>query len=234
VAKFKRKADTEFDVDRPVVVCAKGPTFDVFPQFNFENYYTASLTTTANLIKTPIDFLFFNDIEAFKQIKDKVFDNVANVVCPLVLHENEKPSKEYTSGYIKVALENKNLNIFTYRLKTQESIFAIDHKEQDATLLNDGNNHSVLDTAIAWFISLGFYKFILVGVSDESEYAENFGKEKEEVFSEREPEWYQVNFMMTTSLLKKNSCKAVLVKDDKGGLLEMNCKANLKPTIEIV
>jgi hypothetical protein len=233
VAKFKRKADTNFDVDKSVVICAKGPTFDLFSQYNFDDCYITSLTTTANLIEQNIDFLFFNDIEAFKQIKDETFDRVSNVVCPLILHENEEPSREYTSGYVRVALEDKDLNIFTYRLHTQQFTFKVDHKEQDSSMLNEGQNHSVLDTAISWFISLGFYKFILIGVSDEAEYAEDFGKDKEKAFVEREEDWYQFNFAVTTHILDKNGCKAALIKNEDGEIMGLNCQASIEPMIKI-
>jgi hypothetical protein len=233
MAQLKRKSDTDFDVDKTVVVCAKGPSFDVFPEFYFPNAYTAALTTTCNSIDKPIDFLFFNDIEAFRQVKDEALDNVSNVICPLVLHENELPNKEYTSGYISVALESKDINIFTHRLKDQDFDFNINRREQDCVMLSEGRIHSVLDTALAWFISLGFYKFVLFGVSSDAEYSEDFGEGKEEVFTKRDDDWYTFNFAVTTLLLKNNGCKATLVKADKS-LMGLNCQSAIRPTIQMI
>ena len=226
MAKFKRKADTEFDVDRPVVVCAKGPSFEFFKDFHFPDSYLASITTTANFIEEPIDFLFFNDIEAFKQIEKDKFDNVSNVICPLSLHEKFEPSTEYTCSYVKVELEDKDLNIFTHRLYTQDFDFQLDPKEQDLFSCGFLTPHSTLDTAVAWFISLGFYKFIFFGVSPEAGYSKDF-----EDVDKKKKAWYGYNFYIISSLLKSNGCKAVLMTEDKT-ISTMNCGAQVVNSVK--
>jgi len=232
MAKFKRKYDTDFNVDKPVVICAKGPSFDVFQEFYFPDCYIAAVTTTVNHIKVPVDFLFFNDIEAYKQIEKESFNNVSNVICPISLHEDTEPSSEYTSSYIKLDLEDKDLNIFTHRLYTQKIEPKINKEEQDAFMAGVATPHSTVDTALSWFSSLGFYKFILFGVSEKPEYSDKFGKKKEKAFVEREAEWYKQNFMAITNVIKYNNLSVVLIQK-RNKMSYLNCVGKIKPTIEL-
>tara|TARA_B100000287_G_C20353523_1_gene670830 strand:- start:71 stop:727 length:657 start_codon:yes stop_codon:yes gene_type:complete len=193
MAKLNKVCNSNFDVERGVILYSKG-TFNSEVIDKSSHPYVASLNTSALLYEDKIDFLFLNDIETIDNVKNAGgnFNNIDNIICPINPHvKSGREKSNYTYNNILNTLSQVNTTVYTYRLHTQEKEFYIDLNKQDNYRF--GRINSVYHTALYWLLLVGFKQFAIYGVSSRGDYQENFIK-NQDCGTKRSKAWYTKNY----------------------------------------
>ena len=217
MTQLNKISNSNFDTDKPVILCGKGPSLDRLGDFlqsnNSNDFYFCSINTAYKLMPQ-VDFLSFSDIMVLEELDKRPDDylKIKNFVCPIVLREaytrddgkGDVRESDKTFQFVLDKTTHLNGRVYTYTFFTQNRQVEVDKFSQDNFYINWVV--SSYQTTLLWLIEAGFRKFEIFGVSQRREYHKTF-VEDNDCGNRRKNEVYRSNIYLGLDIMNKHQCK---------------------------
>lgn len=213
MAVFKKISDSQFPIDKEVVVCGKGHSLIKVKDLPLEDKVVCCLNS-AILFVDKVDYLVVTDWERLEVLlrEETNFSKVKNILVPIQMHHCAQPSK-YTYLDAMDKLKSYDLNVYTFHLVTQK-IPNPDSNEIDFIELGPEPSMSSLSVSLHWLTNLGFKNFKIFGVSKNGVYEQKFEEIKDvgtpspNNTSRKVPvQWFIDNYNNAIKILERQQCK---------------------------
>ena len=178
---LKKLSNSNFDLDKPVIVCGKGPSIGELGPFgkthDLKDYYLCGINTAYQLMPY-VDFLSFCDLTVLRSLDENIEDyrKIKNFICPLVLRDRFPDGgvrdTEETFQLLLNKTKGMDVGIYTYTLFTQTKQVNVDTSAQDDFYMSQ--LLSSYHCALNWLTRAGFRKFEMFGVSKQHEYHQDY------------------------------------------------------------
>ena len=178
---LKKLSSSNFDVDKPVIVCGKGPSIGELGLFgnthDLRDYYLCGINTAYQLMPY-VDFLSFCDLTVLRSLDENVdqYSKIKDFICPLVLRDRfpdggVRDTNE-TFQFLLDKTKDMDVGVYTYTLFTQTKQVEVDTSVQDNFYMSQ--LLSSYHCALNWLTRAGFRKFEVFGVSKRNEYHQTY------------------------------------------------------------
>ncbi len=213
MANLKKIANSDFDLNKTVVICGKGETLSKVHSLDLSDKYVVCLNS-ATLLLDKVDFLVVTDIERFDSLMtlEKNFHKIRNMIVPIQLHELERPSR-HTYKDILQRLGEYNIDLYTYCLQSQ-TMKDPDTTEIDKFRFGPEIMYSTFICSLFWLINAGFRNFETFGIGYNGTYLDKFvqngeyGHLRDQHHGNKviPKQWFEQNYMTGIRLLRRTGC----------------------------
>jgi len=149
----------EYDKDKPVVLVCAGPSARYVE--GSDNYYTAGVNVTPNLIEKT-DFWLLNDACYLSDLRSETYDSITNLVIPEFPHTvngtNYEPQINYNYATLARMHVPSWINLFPFNIQSAAR-FNLPYNKKYPFF----NVKSSSEVAFKWLAHQGFRKFITLG-----------------------------------------------------------------------
>jgi|7_EtaG_2_1085326.scaffolds.fasta_scaffold17166_4 hypothetical protein len=226
MAKLKKISDSDFDLNKSVIIAGKGPTISNVEKFlsgkDLNDFYICGVNTAYQLLPK-VDFLSFCDTNVLDILNKnrKDFNKIKSLVCPLVLRKMYDNGMcfdtDKTYEWLLEELKDLDINIYNFKLFTQHLFLEIDSGKMDdfyfkscgekaKSIPPEDTLTSSYHCGLLWLTKAGFKDFHIFGVSQQNEYHASFS-ESNDCGNDRDSKWYAENSLKGESILEENHCK---------------------------